>query len=626
MKAKLFVIGWFMLVLSACTSTKIPEPAEEPSLELCAIDSLMWRHPDSALKRLLPWFDTCCRDAACHVSTATEYNRHYANLLLSELLYKNDYAQTNRTELQQAVSYFDSLVVNGADTRGVSLQTRPRRDARRASAQNIAFLDARAHYINGVGYYERDSLVPACAEYLKALEIMESHFEERELVGKKAKFVALTYTHLTLLLSDQYLHEQAIYFGHNALKYYDKFDAQPWHIAWILDEIGSQYDMMNQLDSADYYYSYSIGVLLDTNSLMYRDIASHSAYLKYEMGDKYNSILELRCLLSMSENEREFLARSLSIGELFYHEKQFDSARVYLDAVFHGSTLIDSKKQAAEWLVEICKERGVEDGIIDYAEFLVPYSNINENRGLQKSQIVTLCQDYQQNRLENLHRKETRRNQVTAKGTIGLLLCVVTIVCVFYFVSRKRQVRLRLQKETAERQLDSERHTHKMKQAALAGRLKRSNETLRQTEQQLEEVRFSINMATDGKNPNANMEAFKSSPICQYIIEVVENRNFKPKVNHYIYKDYALDRSQLKALVEAADQHLDNFTFRIRKKYPSLTDDDMKYCCLYLLGLNEADISALMQRAYSTVCDRNRKIKNIIGTKGELAVALMDWV
>ena len=142
-----------MLVLSACTSTKIPEPAEGPSLELCAIDSLMWRHPDSALMRLLPWFDTCCRDAACHVSTATAYDRHYANLLLAELLYKNDYAQTNRTELQQAVSYFDSLVVNGADTRGVSLQTRPRRDARRSSAQNIAFLDARAHYINGVGYY-----------------------------------------------------------------------------------------------------------------------------------------------------------------------------------------------------------------------------------------------------------------------------------------------------------------------------------------------------------------------------------------------------------------------------------------------------------------------------------------
>jgi hypothetical protein len=91
---------------------QVPEPSvpeanrkvEGPSLALSAIDSLMWRQPDSALALLLPYFDTCCRDVArnvypensndnsedvaCYVSTA--YNRHYAHLLLSELLYKND--------------------------------------------------------------------------------------------------------------------------------------------------------------------------------------------------------------------------------------------------------------------------------------------------------------------------------------------------------------------------------------------------------------------------------------------------------------------------------------------------------------------------------------------------------
>ena len=56
-----------------------PEPVEGPSQELSAIDSLMWHQPDSALARLIPYFDTCA---------TTEHNRHYANLLLSELLYK----------------------------------------------------------------------------------------------------------------------------------------------------------------------------------------------------------------------------------------------------------------------------------------------------------------------------------------------------------------------------------------------------------------------------------------------------------------------------------------------------------------------------------------------------------
>ena len=68
--------------MAACTSSiKVPEPAETPSPELLTVDSLLWQQPDSALACLVSCFDAC---------TTTEYNRHYANLLLSELLYKND--------------------------------------------------------------------------------------------------------------------------------------------------------------------------------------------------------------------------------------------------------------------------------------------------------------------------------------------------------------------------------------------------------------------------------------------------------------------------------------------------------------------------------------------------------
>ena len=152
------------------------KPVEGPTTELCAIDSLMWRQPDSALTCLLPCFDTCIDTKFC-VSTATAYNRHYAHLLLSELLYKNDYAQVNRTELLQAVAFFDSITQVPEPVEGPS--------------NRIAFLDARAHYINGVGYYENDSVVEACAEYLKTLEVMEEHFEDKDLVGHKARFMGL---------------------------------------------------------------------------------------------------------------------------------------------------------------------------------------------------------------------------------------------------------------------------------------------------------------------------------------------------------------------------------------------------------------------------------------------------
>ena len=79
-------------VLAAChrpVETRFiasPEAVASPKLQ--AIDILMWQRPDSALAQLLPWFDTCCRDGVHTVSTT--FDRHYAHLLLAELLYKND--------------------------------------------------------------------------------------------------------------------------------------------------------------------------------------------------------------------------------------------------------------------------------------------------------------------------------------------------------------------------------------------------------------------------------------------------------------------------------------------------------------------------------------------------------
>ena len=190
----------FLVLVLACNrpvetrhGTSLPSAA---SPQLQAIDSLMWRQPDSAFAQLRQFV------ASPQADSLDEFNVHYCQLLISELLYKNYCGQTNREDLLRAVAYFDSLTIALNDNSqprnrhyGLDPQSPDLND-------NLAFLDARAHYINGAGYYENDSIVQACAEYLKTLEVMEGHFEERELVGKKAQFMALTSTRLTELFSD----------------------------------------------------------------------------------------------------------------------------------------------------------------------------------------------------------------------------------------------------------------------------------------------------------------------------------------------------------------------------------------------------------------------------------------
>ena len=168
-----------------------------------------------------------------------------------------------------------------------------------------------------------------------------------------------------------------------------------------------------------------------------------------------------------------------------------------------------------------------------------------------------------------------------------------------------------------QKEIESERQAHQVQQAALSGRLKRSNEELRELKEQ-------IRRQEDADAKSEHAASFAEEPICRLIMERVNEGQFKSKVDCEIYKQYALDKRQLFELREAVDRHFSQYTLRLRKAYPDLTDMDVDYCCLYLLNLTNADISALMHRAYNTVVERESKIQRITGNEKPLSVTLKD--
>ena len=619
MKRRFYIAFLFLApFLAACNGDKqVPEPAvpeasrsiEGPSKELSAIDSLLWQQPDSALACLLPYFDTCGDAKFC---VSSPYDRHYANLLLAELLYKNYYDQTNRPELRQAVAYFDSLAFT-INTRSHAFCRHCGLDPQSPTQQDIiVFLSARAHYINGVGYYEHDSVVPACQEYLKALEVMEEQFDEKELVRKKAKFMALTYSHLTSLFSDWYLHEQAIYLGKESLKYYQKHNAETWHIAWMLNEIGSRYDILDNYDSAYSYYNQGLQIVSDTNNSIYRGIATHIAFLAYKMGvPPMTSLKQMNKLLAQAENDQEYASRCLTIGEIYYHEQQFDSAWLYLNKVYNKSQRVGPKKQAAEWLVEICKAQGKELEAMEYADFLVPFATMGENQSGIKSQLTEQYKNYVQRRLEREHQREKMKSQRWTMIIVGSLLFLMSFIIILYLRNKKR-------KQHLESQIDDLKQAHEMEQKALSNRLKESKEALQELQDQIKQQ----NDRDAAVEPTIS---FAEEPICRLILERVKEGQFKSQMDCVIYKDFALNKEQIIELHSAANRHFNQFTERLIQAYPNLTKRDLDYCCLYLLGLTDADIAALMQRAYNTINERNSKLRRIFGSENMVSVTLQAF-
>ena len=569
----------------------------------------MWRQPDSALAVMMEFAGS---DEADSMDV---FEGHYCQVLIAELLFKNDYGQSNREEVLKAVHFFDSIV--GMD--GYGTDAHDKADARGASLQRDAFLAARAHYINGVGFYEQGDLVNACTEYLNTLRIMESHFAEDELVDKKARFMALTYNRLLDLFKAQLMPEPAIYCARQSLVYTQIAPTSLNAKANILYQIGLQHDILREKDSAVFYYEAALNALHDRNTIVYRDLMASRALFDYcDLQDTIKALDSLKSMVAQAESESERTTRYSTIGYVYNDAGQLDSAKFYKELVFEFAEKAIDKKLAAKTLHDIAISEGDTLKANQYAQFLIEDVAAAAENQAQVSKLNDLFQNYLQEKQEAASLRERRKAvRLTLMVLVPLLLAIGLAVAIV--MRRRHRKRLAAQEADAQRRLEEERQSHRMEQAALSGRLKRSNETLRELQDQVRQQ----NETTP--KPETQAASFAEEPICRLIMERVNEGQFKAQMDCKLYQDYALGKEQVMALREAADRHFNQFTVRLAKAYPNLTKGDLDYCCLYLLGLSDADVAALMQKAYPTVSHRARKMKAIFKSESPLPTTLLDF-
>lgn len=548
------------LFLVACgKKVEIIEPPFVFDDNLLQIDSMMQHDADSALQMLLSF--------RVERGISYEFNDNYHSLLLSEALYKTDNQQYYRNKLQMAMHFFDSLAMQHPDN------------------DNIVILSARSHYMNGVGYYESDSVVEACKEYLHTLEIMEDYFEEEEMVGYKAKFMALTYGRLGDLFSDLFMVAPAIDCCKKSLYYCQIEPTSKYGIANCLFMIGKQFHEIDNRDSASYYYRQALLSLPDHDNPRYRGMISAFKLLNYQMGEDPQIVLDtLRCLLTKANNYKEKLTRHLTIGYIFYEEKHYDSAMVYLEKVYDDNDDFLSKMQAAECLRDIFLYKGDTIKSNRFSEVLA--NNAMKEYNI-KAKTSTANEWYQQH-LKNIANKNFIKEKSAARRRTAIIILSISVllVVIVFFITRKW----------------GKKH------------IARHKEALERTEDFLSEIKMKI-----------GVKQFTGEPICQHILNIVNEHQFKSKIDYKSYKEFALGNEQIMELRAAVNLHYDNFTIRLKDKFPELTNDDIDYCCLYLLSLKDSDVSALMQKEYSNVCRRNRKIRTILKSKNSITEALYNF-
>lgn len=442
----------FGLMMTACVPSHRNTPMASPSLS--AIDSLMWRQPDSALKVMISFTESGKADSL------DEFDGHYCQLLISELLYKNDYAQSNRLDLLKAVDYFDN--------------------------SDNAFLSARAHYMNGVGCYERDSVVSACKAYLKALELMETHFPDLALQRSTATygttalpsnrllwFMDLTYCRLEVLFSKQFMQEPAIVCCKRALAIDTICSFNPYNTSSLFLNLGLQYNKLYELnkepylaDTAEYYFNEALRHLPDTNNRIFIDVVTQLELLKINMGQDFEpSIIVLKRIAAQTLDETERLCSYLAIGSIYHSYNQYDSALVYLTPVFENKKDPYRQRVVAPYLHEIYLNTGDTVKAALCARYIVDNT---ATEGESNAQVSTLNELYQQHQQWERDRAKEEERQRTARHSrwiwmaiAGLLLLVAIAIVV---ARRGYGKRLKLQQEELGKQLEAAQDALKVKE------------------------------------------------------------------------------------------------------------------------------------------------------------------
>lgn len=597
---------------------------------LAGIDSLIWRQPDSAFVLLQGFV------VGPEVETLDTFDWHYCQVLISELLYKNYKQQSNRNDLLRAVDFFDSLTSGntGAYPRSVILR------------KSYFFLDARAHYMNGVGFYEQGNVVQACSEYLKALEVMEEHFEEKNLKGKKAAFMDNVYSRLMELFSAEFMMDPAIECGELAVAYCQKESFLSQDIPVINYHLGKQYDKKGEKDEARRYYGLAIEGLSDVNNPVYRDVVSTKALCDYQVGLGADaSLTAIRQVLPYTKSEREKLTRFLTIGGIFTVEHSYDSALYYLIPVFENQDNVFLQIQAAEYLLVNYNNLGNKEKSEECMRFL---ANHKKTEGETKSLVSKLEDIFKayMNQKQKKEAEEAREKSIRETIEIVVFITAFFILAILVVAKQKSKQLLKKQQEETDRVLEETEQEHEKElrlwQAVADKTLEKTekkHEKELETErlahqkkqealqQDLQEKEAHVNVLENALNrqreeAEQRRQLFFKEPICQHILSLVRGKHITTRNNAYQI-GVALKDEDFKQLKEAVAKHYDGFDHVLLSQCPSLKHGYLALCHLHLLGLSESEIAALKNVSYSAIRKQNESLQEKFGVDENISAYVL---
>ena len=616
MKRTFQLLSFYIAIyLLSCMSSSTPEPLPE----LVRAESLMYDHPDSALMLL---------DSMAPPSEP--YQNALWSLLVVQARDKNYIKHTSDSLIKVAYDYFIC-----------------RDDPHR-----------RALVLNYEGRVNEDlgEMEKATEFYLRAGDEVQKT-EDYDLGY-------LIYTNLGMVYTYRNLNEEGLVAFQKAQKLAE-LSSDSYYYAFSFVYLGRVYGTLKRWGQAINSYKQAIELSAQISDPVYhRKVLGNSlselAAIYQVMGKTELALINLkRVEHDKLYNKRTWAQTCLGLGDAYRYLGKYDSVYYYLNQALVTDNIYTKQSAYQGLYLSSFADKNYEKAEIYVEKYLLYCDSVEQlNR---TNAIVEVQAKYDHQKLENEKLAlELDKSRLLRSSLIALSVLLLVIALLIYIYQRRILNKERtIQKDKAlllqyTRQLNENEQLIKRNQeriVELSGEIAAYTELEESMKEQTAEMehlhtqnrelliannRLQRNIAQYSvllQQKDGELEDFarlstenvrlqkRETFLCERLID----GNAQLKALRLLPK-YLKTQQEREAIVQAVNILYEDFTVRLSKQYPALTEEDLLFCCLVKLHLNNGTIATLFAISPASVTKRKQRIKERMGWNTDMHPSFDLWL
>lgn len=604
---KYIIKVWWIIVplLLSCTNNTQTESSLELLPELAEAENIMYAHPDSALHIL---------ERMKFPKVSDKYQHATWCLLLTQAKVKNYIKLESDSIISIAYNYFQQ-------------QDNPQRKALAGYLQGIYYNDERQDGETALKYY-----LKATTEIEKTEDYLLAHL-------------------IYAAIGEIYAYRSLVDYATSAYqKAYDfaKLSNNNVYIASSLSYLGRAYSIKPDAEKSISYYKNALEVAKETddNQLLTSGILNELAIVYREFLKDNKQALTYALEALHINKDKESLQNYLTVGEIYRQLKMSDSAQYYLDRATTSNNIFTQcgAYQALYYLNRTIPQNYPK--AMTYCDKFYAYID-SITKIEHDKEIIAMKEKYDHEKLLNEKKTLQIENERIIRNALYISLFIVVITACLVFLYQRKLIQKERTIQMQEEQLriyslqihgnemqmtQNEIHISQLSEQLAANEglyetmteqqngldeLRKRNENLQEetillqqnmaaySEAMQEKLKTQLTSFDDIAKENTHLRS-REEFLCKLLISSI-----KP-LDSLIKSPKPLTAAQWAEVVENTNRLYDNFTLRLKKQFPSFTNNDLQVCCLIKLRMSVANMAEILNISPASVSKRKQRIKDQI--------------